>query len=312
MQLQETPPVRRTAVPRPPRGDLLLLPVGILAVSASGPLIAAAAAPALALAFWRNALAVLATGPFALARHVGELRALHRRELLLALLAGVLLAAHFATWVPSLRLTSVASATAIAAAQPVWTVLMARALGHAVPARTWTGIALALAGVVVLTGVDVSLDAASLAGDVLALLGGILASAYTVAGAEVRRTVSTTVYTTLCYATAGVVLLAACLATGEALTGYDGTTWAQLVALTVGPQLLGHSLFNRLLRTSGPTLVSLAVLLEVPGAALLAALFLGQTPPLSAVPAAVLLLAGLAVVVSGRDEDDEPVAVPVE
>ena len=45
-------------------------------------------------------------------------------------------------------------------------------------------------------------------------------------------------------------------------------------------------MFNLVLRTTSPTVVSLALLLEIPGAALIAAAALGQMPPLAAVPAA--------------------------
>ena len=82
-------------------------------MSSSAPLIAYAAAPALAIAFWRNLLAVAVLGPFALARRRAEFRQLTvgagRREGLFCVLAGVALAAHFATWMPSAQLTSVAT-----------------------------------------------------------------------------------------------------------------------------------------------------------------------------------------------------------
>ena len=58
---------------------------------------------------------------------------LTRRELLLSALAGMLLGAHFAVWIPSLSFTTVASSTALVASQPVWAALIARARGHAVP-----------------------------------------------------------------------------------------------------------------------------------------------------------------------------------
>jgi drug/metabolite transporter (DMT)-like permease len=220
--------------------------------------------------------------------------------------AGALLALHFATWVPSLRYTSVASATAIVATQPVWVALIARAMGHEVPRRAWLGIAISLVAVVVLTGVDFSLDAEALIGDLLALLGGIFGALYTVAGAEVRRTVSTTSYTALCYSTAALALFVACVVGGVQLGGYSGTTWLQLLALTLGAQLLGHSVFNLVLRTTSPTVVSLVLLLEVPGAALIAAAALGQTPPVEAVPAALLLLVGLGIVISSAGDELEP------
>jgi drug/metabolite transporter (DMT)-like permease len=300
------PAARPSTVGRPPRADLLLMGIGVLAVSTSGPLMAAIAAPALAVALWRNVLALVAIWPAALATRRTELAGLSRREVRWAVGAGVLLALHFATWVPSLRYTSVASATAIVATQPVWVALLARAMGHDVPRRAWLGIAISLVAVVVLTGVDFSLDAEALVGDLLALLGGMFAALYTVAGAEVRRTVSTTSYTALCYSTAALALLVACLVGGVELGGFSGTTWLQLLALTAGAQLLGHSVFNLVLRTTSATVVSLVLLLEVPGAALIAAAALGQTPPVQAVPAALLLLVGLGIVISSAGEELEP------
>ena len=44
---------------RPPTNDLALLALGVLCASASPPLIAATAAPALAIAFWRTGAAAL-------------------------------------------------------------------------------------------------------------------------------------------------------------------------------------------------------------------------------------------------------------
>ena len=289
---------RASAVGRPPPGDVALMAVGVAAVSTSGPLIAATAASALAIAFWRNALAVVAIGPYVAVRRRGELAGLPRRQRTLTLAAGALLAAHFATWVPSLRFTSVASSTALVALQPVWTLMAANRLGQHVPRRTWWGVAVALSGVVLLTGVDLALSRAALVGDLLALVGGFFAAMYVTVGARVRRDLSTASYTLVCYGVCAVLLGALCLAGGQQLTGYSTDTWLKLAALTVGAQLLGHSVFNLVLRTTSPTVVSLALLFEMPGAALIAALWLGQRPPWGIVPAAGLILAGVAIVVS--------------
>jgi len=287
------------------RGDLALIAVGVLAVSTSGPLIAATAAPALAIAFWRTALGALATAPLLVTR-VRELARLTGRERTLIAVAGLLLAAHFATWVPSLDYTSVASSTALVCLQPVWAALIARARGEHVPPKAWAGMAAALAGVLLLTGVDFSVSPRALAGDLLALVGGMFAAAYTTVGADVRRTVSTVSYTAGCYGICALALLAACLAGRQQIGGYDAQTWLKLFALTAGAQLLGHSLFNRVVGRMGATAVSMAILLEVPGAAVIAALWLGQTPPLAAIPAAALLLAGIAMVVGTRGRSAAP------
>ena len=302
------PDTSPSALVRPERRDFALMAVAVLAVSTSGPLIAATAAPALAIAFWRNAFGTMAIGPYALLRHRRELFGLSRRELRLALVSGVLLSLHFATWVPSLTLTSVASSTALVATQPVWAALIARASGHPVPRQAWVGMAIAFAGVLVITGVVVSLSGRAVAGDLLALVGGIFAAAYVTVGAQVRRTVSTTTYTLLCYGLCALLLLAACLVGGRPVVGFSVDTWTKLVLLTLGAQLLGHSLFNVVLKRVSPMLLSLLILFEMPGAAVIAALWLGQVPPWGVIPAAALVLIGVAVVI--RAEPGTPVDQP--
>ena len=285
--------------------------VGVVGISLSGPLTALVAAPALAIAFWRNAMGSAVVVPAALLTARDELRGLDGRERRLALTAGVFLALHFATWVPSLTFTSVASATAMVATQPIWAALISRLQGFEVGRRVWLGIGVAFAGALLLTGADFQVSARALVGDLLAVAGGLFAALYMSAGSEVRRSVSTTSYTAVCYATTAALLLVVCVVGRQSLTGYDGGTWLRLLAITGGAQLLGHSLFNVVLRSTSPTVVSLALLLEIPGAALIAAVFLGQRPPLLAVPAAALLAAGLAVVIATAGRGTEP-SVPVE
>ncbi|PJN03160.1 EamA family transporter [Streptomyces sp. CB01201] len=280
-----------------PRVDLVLLGVALASVSLSAPLIAATAAPALAVAFWRNALAVGALTPVAWFKYRARLRALTRREVGLTLGAGALLALHFGLWLPSLSMTSVASSTALCTTTPIWTTLALRLRGHRPPALVWSGTLAACVGVLLLTGVDLSLSSRALAGDALALGGGIAAAGYVLLGAEVRRTVDTVPYTYLCYGTAAAGLLAASLVSGADLTSYDAGTWVKLAVLTLAAQLLGHSLLNRVVASLGPSVTSTAILLETPGAALIAALWLGQQPPALAYPALLVILAGLALVV---------------
>ena len=301
----------RPAVTRPSGIDAVYLSVALVAVSTSGPLIAATAVPALAIAFWRNALGAAVMLPAALLTARAELRGLDRRERLLALAAGALLALHFGIWIPSLNYTSVASATALVATQPVWAALISGARGAPVGGRVWAGICVAVAGALLLAGVDLSISTRALGGDVLATLGGAFAAAYMTAGGEVRRSVSTTTYTTVCYATTAVLLLAVCLVGRQSLSGYSSADWLRLLALTAGAQLLGHSLFSRVLRTTSATVVSMSILLEIPGAALIAALFLGQRPPLLAIPAAVMLVIGLGLVIRASSRAVEP-SLPVE
>lgn len=285
-----------SAVHRPPAKDVPILALAVLGVGTSGPLIAATRAPALAIAMWRNVFGAAVLTPFALLRHRDELRALRRAEWLTALLAGLTLGLHFATWTPSLSMTSVASATAFAATQPIFAAVIARLRGEHVAARAWVGIVVAFLGVIALSGVDLHLSLRAFLGDLSALTAAGFAAIYMTLGAKVRQTVSLTPYTSICYGTASMTLLLLALATGQSLVGFGGSAWLKILALTAGAQLLGHTLFNRALKTTSPTVVSVVILLEVPIAALIAAVWLGQVPSIWALPGALLILAGLVAI----------------
>ncbi|HEX2176826.1 MAG TPA: DMT family transporter [Nocardioidaceae bacterium] len=283
--------------------DVVLMAVGVVGVSLSGPLIALlAAVPALAIAFWRTALATMVTTPMALSTHRPGLRAVERSDLRLTVIAGVALAAHFAAWVTSLKYTTVASSTALVCLQAGWVVLFTWLGGQRPNRRTVVGLGLCLVGVLIVTGVDFTVSPAYLFGDLLALVGGIGSAIYMILGGRVRQRTDTTVYTLLCYAACSGALLLACVLGGVPLGGFAASDWALLVALAVASQLLGHSVFNHLLATISPTVVSLVILLEVPGAALLAGLLLGQTPPAGVYAGLVVLLGGLSVVTVVRRE----------
>jgi drug/metabolite transporter (DMT)-like permease len=271
--------------------------IAVLAVSTSGPLAAGLAVPALAIAFWRTALAVGVLLPVTAVRRRGEFVGLDWAGRRRIAASGAFLAAHFATWIPSLTMTTVATATALVCTTPVWTALISARSGKPVPRAAWIGILVAVGGVAVMTGVDISVSGRAVVGDVMALASAALVAGYTTLGERVRADVSTTLYSTLCYSMCAVLLFAVCLVGGVRLTGYDARSWLGLAAMTIGPQLLGHSLFNRVLGRLSATAVSLIVLFEVPGAALIAWAALGQSPPAFAWFGILVLLGGLAVVV---------------
>jgi drug/metabolite transporter (DMT)-like permease len=279
------------------------LAIAVSAVASSAPLIVYAAAPALAIAFWRNGIAATVLTPVAVTTRRAELARLTSRAgrpaALACVLAGVALAVHFGTWVPSAKLTSVAAATALVATQPVWQGLIALGQGRRLPRPVWLGIGIAVCGAALATGADVTSSSRAFLGDLLALAGGVAAAGYTALGERARITTSTTTYTTICYTVCAVLLAVACLVSGVRLHGYPAATWLALLALTVGPQLLGHSMFSYALHRVSATTVSVLVLVEVPGAALLGWVWLGQAPRPSQLPGLALLVVGVATVILG-------------
>jgi drug/metabolite transporter (DMT)-like permease len=285
-----------------------VLATGVVAVSSSAPLIVYAAAPALAIAFWRNGFAAGILVPATAATRRTELRGLDRGTALVGLAAGISLAGHFGTWVPSAKLTGVAAATALVATQPVWQGLIAIAQRRRLPGLVWVGIGLAVGGAVLATGADIGFSRRAVTGDLLALAGAVCGAAYTAFGERARTRLSTTTYTTICYGVCAVLLLGLCLVLGVPLRGYPGGTWLAIAALTAGPQLLGHSMFNYALQRVSATTISVLILLEVPGATLIGWLWLRQTPRLVQVPGLALLVLGVAVVVLGAARTVRPEA----
>ena len=285
----------------------LLALIAVLGVSASGPLMAATSAPALAIAFWRNALGTAVIAPTLLTRRA-SVTSLSPRLWLLSAAAGAMLAAHFAAWVSALKLTSVAAATALVSTQLIWVVLIDRFRGVRASVAVLTGVATSVAGVLIISGFDFALSTRAITGDLLAILGGLCAAIYLIVGSEIRKKLPTSTYTFICYGFCALFLAVTALSARVPLVGFGARDWLLIGAVTISAQLLGHSLLNHLLAVIGPMVISLILLLEVPGAALLAAVFLGQAPPWGVYAGLATILVGLAVVALHR-EPAEPVDV---
>lgn len=284
--------------------NFFLAALGVLGVASSGPLIAATlgatSVSALAIAFWRNAIgAAVMAGPV-LVRQPRQLGRVTGSEFRWSLAAAVALALHFASFITALQLTSVAAATALVCLQSGWIAVFQLFRGVRHRWQVLAGLGLAFGGVIAITGFDMGSSPEALVGDLLAVAGGVLAGIYTLAGGKARQSMGTGVYTTLCYGMCAAVVAVMALAAGQPLAGFEASGWLGILAITVCAQLVGHTAFNHLLATMSPLLVSMIILLEIPGAALLAAAFLGETLPAGTYAGLGMILVGLAVVVMGQ------------
>ena len=295
--MTETAAPAAWALQRPGGRDLAIMAVAVVGISLSGPLTALVVAPVLAIAFWRNAAGAAVLLPVLLTRERAGLTGLRRRDLRSSLVAGLFLAAHFAAWLPSLHMTTVAASIALVTTTPVWTTLIARMSGVQMPPVVWWGLALAVLGAALIAGVDVTVSLRAVAGDGLALLGAMCAGGYVLAGARARERLSTSAYAVVCYSTCALVLAVAALIVRVPLAGFSARDWWLIAAITFVAQLLGHTLFNLVVPRVGPTIVSLAILLEVPGSLIVALILLDQAPPLLALPGMAAIVVGVTLVV---------------
>ena len=302
-----------TAAPAPPRGGVLdpalerpgvvhgLLVVGVVAVSFAAVLIRVAEAPALAIAAWRCAGGAVALLPFAL-RH----QAPSAKQARVLLASGAFLAVHFGLFVGALQQTTVASAVALASTAPVFVGLGAAVVLRDPPGRrTWAGMALAVAGAATLAIGDASAGVVPTAprpllGDAMALGSAAAVAGYLVLGQRARRSLPVTTYGAGVYGTAAVLLVLAALLLRAPLGGFDAGTWWALLGLVVGPQLLGHTVFNQVLSAVPATTVAALVLVEPVAGGLLAFALLGEVPPALLAVGGPLTLAGVYLAATGE------------
>ncbi|GAA3918615.1 hypothetical protein GCM10023084_81390 [Streptomyces lacrimifluminis] len=291
--------------------------VTVVSISATAPLTAAATASPLAMAFWRNCLGFAVLGPLLLllrrrevVRVVRGERALLRREqwrpLVFGFLAATALALHFAAFMTSTRLTSVAMSTALVATQPVWQALIAAGQGAKNSRRTWAGLSLSVVGAAAAAGLDIKSGGTALLGDLLALVGAIAQAGYTALSEKSRADVSTPFYTTFTSLVCGMELLAVCLLADIPLTGFDRSTQLSLLGLLLLPQILGLGSLNFVLGRTSATTMSVLLLLETPVAALAAWWFMGQNIAIATIPGLLLIIVGVTVVVTSGGEQLAP------
>ena len=276
----------------PARPDLIRLGIGIIGIGTSGPLIAMSTMPVLTLIFWRNLGGSLLTLPFAL-RHSRD-----KTGVKWAVIAGVVLALHFVGFFLAMRMTTVAAGTALVALQPIFAALFVKLSGGHIPSTAWLGMIVSFVGVVLVSGVDLQISVKSFLGDLAALVSAALAAVYMIAGSKAQRTLETTTYTTICYFVCSITALPMALIAGNQIFSFSAKEWWILLGLILGAQLLGHSMFNSVLKRVSPAIVSLIVFFEVPVSAVLAAWWLDQRPPLGIIPGIVLILAGCILVVT--------------
>lgn len=273
-----------------------LLVVGVLGASVSAIFIVYARdAEPMAISFWRCAAGAAALLPFARS----GLKGLEPRQIWLPAVAGLFLAAHFATWITSLELTTVAASVLLVTSSPAfvaviaWWLLKERLSGIAL-----VGIVLTVIGAGLVVGGDLS--GSELRGNLLAIAGALTVGGYMLAGQVSRRELGIFEYSVITYAIAGLVLLPIVFATGSELTGYDAGTWWALTGLLIGPQLLGHTVLNYVIKDFGATTIAVAVMAEPLIAAVLAYLLFDQVPTVLIYPGAVAILIGIYLVSARR------------
>lgn len=267
----------------PPRLALFL---ALLGISSAAPLARLAGVNGFVAAWWRLTIGFAATLAIAKVSHARypSLQVLNK-----VLPAGVLLGAHFALWLESLRHMSVSSSTGIVVSYPVIAGLYEALKGESKLVKL-IGLASGFIGIALLS---TPWAGASPEGAVLSFLASLAAAIYFIIGRSTRlQGISTIEYTLTVYGVASLFLSVLAAIFRVNVVEVRKTSIIYLVLLGLLPMLLGHSMMNYALGYYPVSRVTAIALLEPYGASLLAWLLLGEQPPALSIPGVLLTVAG--------------------
>lgn len=219
-------------------------------------------------------------------------------------LAGLLYALHFGSWVASLTMTSIAASVTLVTATPLLLAVAGAWTGKDRPSRQlWIALGIAGFGLLLIGGRDLSVSGTALGGDALAFVGAAAMAAYLLLARSQGESLDVLAFTGIATAVGGVVLLVVALVVGVDFGGLasPGLGWLLMAALF--PQLVGHSLLTWSLRRTTPTTVGLATLAEPVGSTVLGAVLLAERPDLLIVLGCVVTLCGVAVGLTARNAE---------
>ena len=282
--------------PDPPRTTRRQRALGLAAVctgtvlwGSAAPLGKSIDAPPVVLLVWRQIIALTVLVLFLVVRR----RPLRRGDIRASRYAALMFGVHLIGFFGAARLTSVAVVLLIYALAPVLIIPIAALLLHERPTR-----AVVVLGVVAIVGVALVVTSGSSQGSnptlgLVVSIGNLflwVVWSLVIKGARMGR-VDTATWMLCANVGAFVVVLAVALAMGEDLGAIHGFDWLRVIALAVGPGLVGHALNTWALGHVDVGLASVIGLGEPVLAALGAAIFLSE--PLGAVQ-----ITGIAIVIA--------------
>ncbi|MDZ7330497.1 MAG: DMT family transporter [candidate division KSB1 bacterium] len=280
-----------------------VLGMGLIAISFASIFIKLCSAPSLVIAAYRLTIASAVYIIFTRIRYGPILSRFSKVQRLWALASGSFLALHFATWITSLKFTTVASSVVLVQSAPVFVAIGSILFLREKPTKlTLLGIVIAFGGTFLISAHDFSSDRSSLVGNLLAIAGAIGAAGYLLLGRKLRTEIATFQYVTIVYSVAAFWLLLFVGFSGSQLVGYDNQTYLLFIAIALIPQVIGHTTVNWALKYFSATAVAVIILGEPIGASILAVLILKEKISGMKILGGLIILTGVILALLGESQ----------
>lgn len=273
--------------------------IGVFSVALSAIFVKMTSADSGVTAFYRMLFSILIMSPVFFMKYTQEIKKLSKRDWAFTSIAGIFLAFHFILWFESLNYTSVASSTVLVTLQPLFAFAGTYFFfKEKLSIKTLVSGLIAVLGSVLIGYGDFKISGSALYGDILALIACALITGYLLFGQDVRQRLSLITYTFVVYSFSTITLFFYIIAKGESFGPYPASEWMWFLLLAIIPNLLGHTLFNWSLKWVSTNVISIAILFEPVGAAILAYFILGELLSSSQIIGGTVVLCGIILFVA--------------
>ena len=270
-----------------------LLSIGAFAIGSAAILIRMADANPIVIAAYRMLVASVAVIVVSSLKGQSFDTRIGIKDWILLLVSGLFLASHFALWITSLQMTSIANSVFLVTTTPIFVLAGAHFKGDRATCAVVFAVLVTITGGVVLGIGDPSSGGSSIRGDLLAVAGAMAMAGNLLIGRHLRPRIDLTSYITVVYLTAFLVLALSVLITRASFLGLPIETYGWIFLAGLIPQAVGHSTLNWALAYVSATVVALVTRIEPVIAILLAAIFLNEVPHWTVIPGGFLLFLGV-------------------
>lgn len=276
---------------------------GTFFTSISSIIIRFSEAPSLVIAAYRMLFTTMVLVIPVYLNNRSEFKNLSRKNLVMCVVSGVFLALHFATWIQSLQMTTVANSTILVSCSPIFVAAINYfLLKERINKSMVIGISMSLLGTIIIgMGSSQGTGNSMLIGNILAFMGAIFVAGYLVIGGIVRKDVSAGVYVFIVYSVSAVVLFLMCFLTGTPLYPYPVREFTLFFTLAFFSSILGHTVYNYLMKYFSSTLISVSSLSEPIFASLMALLIFMEIPSVYTIIGGIIIIAGIYYFLSSQN-----------
>jgi drug/metabolite transporter (DMT)-like permease len=281
-----------------PRINLI---IGIISISIFPVLVKWAPVSGVTSAFYRMLLGLLFLLPYVLFRRKFTLPT--GALWLPVVLCGIIFATDIAVWNLSIHYSNATQATLLTNLSPVWVGVGAFLFLPDKPGtRFWLGTLVALAGMVILIGLDTFTSMRLDLGFALAVLSGILYASYMLISKTILDKIDIVSFMTISMAVSSIYLFAICLIFDQPLWHFKPVIWGVFVIQGLVCQLIGWLTISSAVKQMDAKSVSLSLLSQAVVTGLFAWMFIGEKITAQMIGGGVIILIGIAITYTGRNK----------